>query len=104
MGVILVRKLSLEAHIKNITRVNFFNLRNKTNHLLSRPASVSSMPSSRLDNCNALLVGNLLQENDTVWQCCGVFWLWNTLPQRGGPSAEESPAPIGGIVASRIMT
>ena len=50
--MILDRKLSLENHTKNITKVNFFILGNKIHHLF-----INALISSLLDNCNAPLVG-----------------------------------------------
>ncbi|CAL8332902.1 unnamed protein product [Boreogadus saida] len=55
LGVILDRKLSIENHTKNITKVNFFILGNKIHHLF-----INALISSLLDNCKPSLWGNLL--------------------------------------------
>ena len=60
-------------------------------HQCLHPVWTTAMPS---------LWGICCKKKDIVWQCCAVFWLWNTLPQRGGPSAEGSPTTVGGMVAS----
>ncbi|CAL8333254.1 unnamed protein product [Boreogadus saida] len=67
LGVILDRKLSIENHTKNITKVNFFILGNKIHHLFS-------LISSLLDNCNALLVGESAKSiNGSLQQPCCKF-------------------------------
>ena len=62
LGVILDSQLSFEAHIKHFTKVSFFHLRNiaRIRPILTQAAAerlIHAFISSRLDYCNALLVG-----------------------------------------------
>ena len=62
LGVIIDSDLSFESHIKNVTRIGFYHLRNivKVQPFLSQADAeklVHAFISSRLDYCNALMAG-----------------------------------------------
>jgi len=62
LGVIFDRDLSFNSHVKQISRIAFFHLRNisKIRHILSQKDAeklVHAFVTSRLDYCNSLLSG-----------------------------------------------
>ncbi|XP_038152993.1 uncharacterized protein LOC119791138, partial [Cyprinodon tularosa] len=63
LGVVFDQDLSFKSHIKEVSRISFFHLRNiaKMRNLLSRIDAeklVHAFVTSRLDNCNSLLSGS----------------------------------------------
>ena len=62
LGVLIDPDLKFESHIKNITKISFYHLRNivKVRPLLSQADTeklIHAFVSTRLDYCNALLAG-----------------------------------------------
>ena len=62
LGVILDSTLSFPSHINNVSRIAFFHLRNisRLHHALTQHSTevlVNALVTSRIDYCNAILVG-----------------------------------------------